>query len=62
MLYFARAFYLWFLLLVPAILVGYALLRRLRRRRVRRFGDETLVRALMPSWSSAKGWWRTVLF
>ena len=62
MLYFARAFYLWFLLLVPAILGGYALLRRLRRRRVRRFGDETLVRALMPSWSSAKGWWRTVLF
>jgi Mg-chelatase subunit ChlD len=62
MLYFARAFYLWFLLLVPAVLIGYALLRRLRRRRVRRFGDEALVRALMPSWSSAKGWWRTVLF
>ena len=62
MLYFARAFYLWLLLLVPAILVGYALLRRLRRARVRRFGDEELVRALMPSWSSAKGWWRTVLF
>ena len=62
MLYFARAFYLWLLLLVPAILVGYALLRRLRRARVRRFGDEELVRALMPSWSSSKGWWRTVLF
>ena len=62
MLYFARAFYLWLLLLVPAILVGYALLRRLRRARVRRFGDEELVRTLMPSWSSAKGWWRTVLF
>ncbi len=62
MLYFARAFYLWFLLLVPAVLIGYALLRRLRLRRVRRFGDEALVRALMPSWSSAKGWWRTVLF
>jgi Ca-activated chloride channel family protein len=62
MLYFARAFYLWFLLLVPAVLIGYALLRRLRLKRVRRFGDEALVRALMPSWSSAKGWWRTVLF
>ncbi len=62
MLYFARAFYLWLLLLIPVILIGYALLRRFRRRRVRRFGDEALVRQLMPSWSGAKGWWRTVLF
>ena len=62
MLYFARAFYLWLLLLIPVILIGYALLRRARRARVRRFGDEALVQALMPSWSGAKGWWRTVLF
>ena len=62
MLYFARAFYLWLLLLVPLILAGYALARRLRLRRLRRFGDEALVRELMPSWSSSKGWWRTVLF
>ena len=62
MLYFARAFYLWLLLLVPLILAGYALARRLRLRRLRRFGDEALVRALMPSWSASKGWWRTVLF
>ncbi len=62
MLYFARAFYLWLLLLVPVILAGYALLRRRRRARVRRFGDEALVRALMPSWSASKGWWRVVLF
>ena len=38
MLYFARAFYLWLLLLIPVILIGYALLRRARRARVRRFG------------------------
>ena len=62
MLYFARALYLWLLLLIPVILIGYALLRRSRRRRVRRFGDEALVQQLMPSWSGAKGWWRTVLF
>ena len=62
MLYFARALYLWLLLLIPVILIGYALLRRSRRKRVRRFGDEALVRQLMPSWSGAKGWWRTVLF
>ena len=62
MLMFARAHFLWLLLLVPVILLGYALLRRGRRRRVRRFGEEALVDALMPSWSGAKGWWRTVLF
>ena len=62
MLMFARAHFLWLLLLVPIILVGYALLRRARRKRVQRFGDEQLVRALMPSWSASKGWWRVVLF
>ena len=62
MLYFAQYRYLYLLLLVPVILLGYALLRRGRRRRVRRFGEEALVDALMPSWSGAKGWWRTVLF
>ncbi len=62
MLMFARAHFLWLLLLVPVILLGYALLRRARRRRVRRFGEEALVDALMPSWSGAKGWWKTILF
>lgn len=62
MLYFAQPVYLWLLLLVPAFPVIYALLRLFRRRRLRAFGDEALVRELMPSWSSSKGWWRTVLF
>lgn len=59
---FANSEYLPLLLLVPLIPVAYAVLRRLRTRRIRRFGDETLVRQLMPSWSGAKGWVRTVLF
>ena len=62
MLMFARAHFLWLLLLVPLIIIGYALLRRARRKRMQRFGDEALVRTLMPSWSASKGWWRTVLF
>ena len=62
MLYFAQYRYLYLLLLVPVILLGYGLLRSLRRKRLRKFGDEDLVRALMPSWSGAKGWVRTVLF
>ncbi len=62
MLYFAQPIYLWLLLLVPVFPLGYAALRFFRRRRLRAFGQEDLVRELMPSWSSSKGWWRTVLF
>lgn len=62
MLYFASPLYLWLLVLVPLIPVIYGVLRSLRRRRIRRFGDEALVRELMPSWSGAKGWVRIVLF
>lgn len=62
MLYFANAKFLWLLLLVPVILLAYAVVRRLRRKRIRAMGDEALVRDLMPSWSGAKGWVRTVLF
>ena len=62
MLYFASPAYLWLLLLVPLIPVVYGILRALRRRRLKRFGDESLVRALMPSWSGAKGWIRIILW
>lgn len=62
MLYFAQPIYLWLLLMVPLFPLGYGLLRHFRRRRLRRFGDERLVKDLMPSVSSAKGWWRTVLY
>ena len=61
MLYFASPQYLWLLLLVPVIPVVYGILRALRRRRIRRFGDEALVRELMPSWSRSKGWVRIIL-
>lgn len=62
MIIFAYHRYLLLLLLVPVFLAGYALVRRMRGRRIRRFGDETLVRELMPSYSSAKGWVRMSLF
>ena len=61
MLIFASPRFLWLLLLVPLIPVVYGILRALRRRRIRRFGDEALVRSLMPSWSGAKGWIRIIL-
>lgn len=62
MLYFASPVYLWLLLLVPLIPIVYGILRAARKRRIRKFGNETLVRELMPSWSGAKGWVRIVLF
>jgi Ca-activated chloride channel family protein len=62
MLYFAKPIFLYLLLLVPLIPAGYGLLRYFRRKRIRKFGDETLVRELMPSWSGTKGWVRIVLF
>ena len=62
MLIFANIRYLLLLILVPLIPMLYGLARYLRRRRMRAFGDEALVRALMPSWSGSKGWVRVVLF
>ena len=62
MLIFAHSQYLLLLLLCPLIIIGYAVLRRLRRHSIRRFGDEVLVRRMMPEWSGAKGWVRIVLF
>ena len=62
MLIFASPVYLWLLLLVPVIPAVYGIFRALRRHRIRKFGDEALVNALMPSWSGAKGWVRIVLF
>lgn len=61
MLYFASPGYFWLLLLVPLIPVVYGILRALRKRRIRKFGDPELVRQLMPSWSGAKGWVRIIL-
>lgn len=62
MLFFANDGYLWLLLLVPVIPIVYGILCSLRRRRVRRFGDESLVKKLMPHYSPAKGWTRVILF
>jgi len=56
MIFFANEQFLLLLFLVPVFPLAYALVRRLRRSRIRAFGDEKLVNALMPSWSGAKGW------
>ena len=62
MLIFAKPAFLWLLLLVPLLPVVYAVVLRLRRRRVERFGEAELVARLMPHYSVGKGWVRLVLF
>lgn len=62
MLFFAHSHYLLLLLLVPVILIVYGAGRFARSRRIGSFGDPELVNALMPSWSSSKGWVRIILF
>jgi len=62
MLIFAKSEYLILLFLIPLFLVGYAFWRAWFKKRIRKFGDETLVRQLMPSWSGSKGWVKIILF
>ncbi len=62
MIYFAQAHYLLLLFLIPLFFLAYALMRHFRKRRLAKFGDSRLVRELMPSASSAKGWVRLSLF
>ena len=62
MLIFANGKYLLLLWLIPLLPLIYGLLRWLRVQRIRRFGEEDLVKRLMPSWSGAKGWVRLALF
>ena len=62
MINFANAQYLFLLLLIPLFFIIQMVVLRLRRRRIRKFGDETLVNAIMPSYSKAKTWVRLVLF
>ena len=62
MINFAEAQYLLLLFLIPAFFLLQALVLAMRRRRIRKFGDESLVTRLMPSWSKSKVWVRLSLF
>ncbi len=62
MLNFAQAQYLLLLLLIPFFFVLQTLVLKMRRRKIRKFGDEHLVMQLMPSYSKGKVWVRLVLF
>ena len=62
MIHFAQAQYLLLLLLIPFFFILYTIVLSLRRKRVRKFGDEALVNQLMPSYTKGKAWIRLVMF
>ena len=62
MIHFAQAQYLLLLLLIPFFFIIQALVLKLRRRRIRKLGDEALVNALMPSYAKPRVWVRLTLF
>lgn len=62
MLNFAQAQYLFLLLLIPLFFICNVVMLRLRKRRIRRFGDESLVKEIMPSASVSKTWVKVTLF
>ena len=62
MIHFAYAQYLLLIFLIPVFFIVQAVLLRIRRNRIRKFGDEKLVSQMMPSYSKNKVWVRLVLF
>ena len=62
MINFANAHYLLLLFLIPVFFIVYALVLKLRKIRLKKFGDPALVSQLMPSYSKSKAWLRLVLF
>ena len=62
MIHFAQAQYILLLLLIPVFFILYTIVLSLRRKRIRKFGDEALVNQLMPSYTKSKAWVRLVLF
>lgn len=62
MIIFAQPLFLLLLLIIPLFFLGVAIRMKIRRSRMKKLGDEQLVRELMPSWSRSKVWVRTLLY
>ena len=61
MIYLAQGGYLLLILLIPLMFTAYWLMRRLRKRRIARFGDPELVARLTPEVPRRKGWMKLAL-
>ena len=61
MIYLAQGGYLLLILLIPLMFIAYWLMRRIRRKRLARFGDPELVALLTPEVPRRKGWAKLTL-
>lgn len=61
MIYLAQGGYLLLILLIPLMFIAYWLMRRIRRKRLARFGDPELVARLTPEVPRRKGWAKLTL-
>ena len=61
MIYFAQVGYLLLILLIPLMFIAYWLMRRIRKKRIARFGDPELVDRLTPDVPRRKGWMKLTL-
>ena len=61
MIQIAQFDYIWLLLLIPALVAGYALFVRSKRKALSRFGDAQLMQPLMPLVSKRRGWLKIIL-
>ena len=61
MIYLAQPAYLFLLLVIPLLFVGYGLWLSNRRKKIEKIGDPALVERLMPDASTGKGWLKITL-
>lgn len=61
MIHLAQPSYLLLILLIPLLYVAYWLMRRIRKGRIARFGDPSLVDSLAPLVPKRKGWLKLTL-
>ena len=61
MIYLAQPAYLFLLLVIPLLFVGYVLWLSNRRKKIEKIGDPALVERLMPDASTGKGWLKITL-
>ena len=61
MIQFAHIEYLALVLIIPFLFIFHSINRRIRRKRIEKFGDKTILEALMPRASSSRGWIKLVI-
>ena len=59
---FAAPERLWWLCLVPTIVIAYWLMTLWTKRKLRRFGNKATLKELMPDYSAVRGWIKIALF